>query len=79
MFYELEFKRSLHCWDFSFIMRPIGFNKGFSLKINLSKPAYLYVYGWYPTDNENKLVIKLKSSQLTFCFNKYIISYILAS
>ena len=39
MFYELEFKRSLHCWDFSFIMRPIGFNKGFSLKINLSKPS----------------------------------------
>ena len=39
MFYELEFKRSLHCWDFSFIMRPIGLYKGFSLKINLSKPS----------------------------------------
>ena len=26
------------------------------MKINLSKPAYLYVYGWYPIDNENKLV-----------------------
>ena len=38
-FYEIEFKRSLHCWDFSFIMRPIGYSKGFSLKINLSKPS----------------------------------------
>ena len=26
------------------------------MKINLSKPAYLYVYGWYPINNENKLV-----------------------
>ena len=26
------------------------------IKITLSQPAYLYVYGWYPIDNENKLV-----------------------
>ena len=26
------------------------------MKITLSQPAYLYVYGWYPIDNENKLV-----------------------
>ncbi|MDC0093912.1 DUF4384 domain-containing protein, partial [Alphaproteobacteria bacterium] len=26
------------------------------VKITLSKPAYLYVYAWYPIDNENKLI-----------------------
>ena len=26
------------------------------MKITLSQPSYLYVYGWYPIDNENKLV-----------------------
>ena len=26
------------------------------MKVTLSQPAYLYVYGWYPIDNENKLV-----------------------
>ena len=37
--YEVQFKRSLHCWDFLFIMRPIGYNKGFGLKINISDPS----------------------------------------
>ena len=36
--YELEFTRSLHCWDFSFIMKTIGYNKGFGLKISISDP-----------------------------------------
>ena len=26
------------------------------IKINLSEPAYLYVFGWYPEENTNKLV-----------------------
>ena len=26
------------------------------MKINLSEPAYLYVFGWYPEENTNKLV-----------------------
>ena len=26
------------------------------MKINLSKPAYLYVFGWYPEENTNQLV-----------------------
>ena len=36
--HEVEFTRSLHCWDFSFIMRTIGYNKGFGLKISISDP-----------------------------------------
>ena len=36
--YELEFTRSLHCWDFSFMMKTIGYNKGFGLKISISDP-----------------------------------------
>ena len=36
--HELEFSRSLHCWDFSFIMKTIGYNKGFGLKISISDP-----------------------------------------
>jgi len=36
--HELEFTRSLHCWDFSFIMKTIGYNKGFGLKISISDP-----------------------------------------
>ena len=36
--YEVEFKRSLHCWDFSFMMKTIGYNKGFGLKISISDP-----------------------------------------
>jgi len=35
------------------------------MKINLSKPAYLYVYGWYPTDNENKLARVISYPQNT--------------
>ena len=37
--YEIEFKRSLHCWDFLFFMKLIGYNKGFGLKINISEPS----------------------------------------
>ena len=37
--YEVQFKRSLHCWDFMFVMKPIGYNKGFGLKINISDPS----------------------------------------
>ena len=36
--YELEFMRSLHCWEFSFFMKTIGYNKGFGLKISISDP-----------------------------------------
>ena len=36
--HEVEFTRSLHCWDFSFIMKTIGYNKGFGLKISISDP-----------------------------------------
>ena len=36
--YELEFTRSLHCWDFAFMMKTIGYNKGFGLKISISDP-----------------------------------------
>ena len=36
--YEAEFIRSLHCWDFSFFMKPIGYNQGFGLKISISEP-----------------------------------------
>ena len=35
--YEIELKRSLHCWDFFFIMKPIGYNKGFGLRISISE------------------------------------------
>ena len=35
------------------------------MKINVSKPAYLYVYGWYPIDNENKLVKVISYPQNT--------------
>ena len=38
-YYKFEFKRSLHCWDFEFFMVPIGFNKGFGLRINISDPG----------------------------------------
>ena len=37
--YEVQFKRSLHCWDFMFVMKPVGYNKGFGLKINISDPS----------------------------------------
>ncbi len=37
----------------------------FKMKINLSKPAYVYVYGWYPIDNENKLVKVISYPQNT--------------
>tara|TARA_Y100000996_G_C22554193_1_gene654884 strand:- start:683 stop:3970 length:3288 start_codon:yes stop_codon:yes gene_type:complete len=36
--YEVEFMRSLHCWEFSFFMKTIGYNKGFGLKISISDP-----------------------------------------
>lgn len=36
--YEAEFIRSLHCWDFSFFIKPIGYNQGFGLKISISEP-----------------------------------------
>ena len=36
--YEAEFIRSLHCWDFSFFVKPIGYNQGFGLKISISEP-----------------------------------------
>jgi len=38
-YYKFEFKRSLHCWDFEFFMVPIGYNKGFGLRINISDPG----------------------------------------
>ena len=37
--YKIEFTRSLHCWDFVFFMRPIGYNQGFGLRINISDPG----------------------------------------
>ena len=36
--YEVEFMRLLHCWEFSFFMKTIGYNKGFGLKISISDP-----------------------------------------
>ena len=38
-YYKLQFKRSLHCWDFEFFMVPIGYNKGFGLRINITDPG----------------------------------------
>jgi len=38
-YYKFEFKRSLHCWEFEFFMVPIGYNKGFGLRINISDPG----------------------------------------
>jgi len=41
-YYKLQFKRSLHCWDFEFFMIPIGGGwggKGFGLRINISDPS----------------------------------------
>ena len=38
-YYKLQLKRSLHCWDFEFFMVPIGYNKGFGLRINISDPG----------------------------------------
>ena len=38
-YYKFEFKRSLHCWDFEFFMVPVGYNKGFGLRINISDPG----------------------------------------
>ena len=37
--YNIQFKRSLHCWDFGFSMSPIGYNNGFRLEINISEPS----------------------------------------
>ena len=36
--YELEFTRSLHCWDFSFTWWPSGYSKGFRLAIYINHP-----------------------------------------
>tara|TARA_Y100001970_G_scaffold201744_1_gene245502 strand:+ start:6784 stop:9759 length:2976 start_codon:yes stop_codon:yes gene_type:complete len=38
-YYKLQLKRSLHCWNFEFFMVPIGYNKGFGLRINISDPG----------------------------------------
>ena len=35
----LKFYRPLHCWEFSFDMNPIGWNKGFLFKLSIIDPG----------------------------------------
>ena len=36
---SLKFYRPLHCWEFSFDMNPIGWNKGFVFKLSIIEPS----------------------------------------
>ena len=36
---SLKFYRPLHCWEFSFDMNPVGWNKGFVFKLSIIEPG----------------------------------------
>ena len=36
---SLKFYRPLHCWEFSFDMNPIGWNKGFLFRLSIIEPG----------------------------------------
>ena len=37
-YHSFRIYRPLHCWEFSFKYRPMGYSKGFSLQINVKNP-----------------------------------------